>query len=79
MKECFLQLAKFICLTDFCDVKYDNIPFLGDGSGIGLIDLNQSGAIGGLFVGGANKTLGLLNYAPTIEFLHEVGDEIKKH
>lgn len=40
-QEDMLQLAKFIALTGYTDVKYDNIALLNNGRGIALIDLED--------------------------------------
>ncbi|MFN4174720.1 MAG: hypothetical protein ACK4HV_06420, partial [Parachlamydiaceae bacterium] len=41
IRECVRQFILFIIRTGFADVRYDNNPLLSDGSGFGLIDLDQ--------------------------------------
>jgi len=72
MIEIVKQLTILIIETGFVDVKYDNIPFLLNGWGIGLIDMGTSDSpIRGLLEGYSNEVNGLLNYL-TPELLEEV-------
>lgn len=57
------QLATFICLTGFCDVKYDNIPIDLNGK-VALIDLETTGHPSAAIYGAGGNIphhLGLIN------------------
>lgn len=72
IKTVFEQILEFICLMNFDDVKYDNIPLTNDGR-VALIDLecnsdNSELAVTGLTKGSCYLTSGLLNYIPYDSF-----------
>jgi len=79
--EVAIQLTILIITTDFADVKYDNIPFLMNGPGIGLIDMEipqfPASPLCGLFKGYGKQTEGLLNYL-TPDLLDEVIPTLEK-
>jgi len=71
MKVLFTQLTQFICLTEFQDVKYDNIQFTKDGR-LALFDLDRKSALVGLTHGNSPAQGGLLSMLPStwlIEFV----------
>ena len=71
IRECTRQLILFIIKTGFSDVKYDNIPLLTNGKGIGLIDLDKTERpVCGLIRGGAEGADGILQYLSVEEIEH---------
>lgn len=81
MKACFEQLAFFILMTGFSDVKYNNIALLPTGAGIVLYDLDSTDGFTGLMgqLWGPNTKTGLLNHCPDVEFLMKLVNDLLEH
>ncbi|WP_079978227.1 magnesium transporter [Parachlamydia acanthamoebae] len=84
LKETWKQLAKFIALTEFNDVKPVNIPLVPEKKGfedpsrIALVDLeHMESAVDG-FCGSYNKSNGLLSCIPA-EQIKDIVKEANKH
>lgn len=76
------QLVKFICLTGFSDVKFNNIPLLDDLQGVGLYDLDSGKSVDGLFYSKSYDGKGgalsySLNEKMYNDLIHEVRDTLK--